>query len=188
MSRHIKRSGARAHFRCPLYLVMGSLVCCYVIAQQSSSIRFANRARQSGVTFVLRNGTTEDKPIVDSILGGVALLDYDNDGYLDIYFTNGASLPGFQKNEDRFSNRLYRNNHDGTFTDVTDKAGVRGFGYSIGGAAADFDNDGWTDLYVTGIDRNTLFHNNGNGTFTDVTDHAHVAGTLPNGKKLLSVS
>jgi hypothetical protein len=159
-----------------------------VWAQPDSQIRFENRSTQAGVRFVLDNGTTEDKPIVDSILGGVALLDYDNDGYLDIYFTNGASLPSFRKNDDRFYNRLYRNNHDGTFTDVTDKAGVRGFGYSIGAAAADFDNDGWTDLYVTGIDRNTLFHNNGNGTFTDVTDHAHVAGTLPNGKKLLSVS
>ena len=160
----------------------------FVWAQQDTQIRFENRSARAGVKFVLDNGTTEDKPIVDSILGGVTLLDYDNDGYLDIYFTNGASLPGFGKNEDRFYNRLYRNNHDGSFTDVTDKAGVRGSGYSIGGAAADFDNDGWTDLYVTGIDRNTLFHNNGNGTFTDVTDHAHVAGTLPNGKKLLSVS
>ncbi len=160
----------------------------FVWAQQDTQIRFENRSARAGVKFVLDNGTTEDKPIVDSILGGITLLDYDNDGYLDIYFTNGASLPGFGKNEDRFYNRLYRNNHDGSFTDVTDKAGVRGSGYSIGGAAADFDNDGWTDLYVTGIDRNTLFHNNGNGTFTDVTDHAHVAGRLPNGKKLLSVS
>src|ERR1700676_1200543 len=106
MSRHIKRSGARAHFRCPLYLVMVSLVCCYVFAQQSSSIRFANRARQSGVTFVLQNGTTEDKPIVDSILGGVALLDFDNDGYLDIYFTNGATLPGQSKTGPKFYNHL----------------------------------------------------------------------------------
>ncbi len=175
-------------FRCALYLlVTARLVCCNVFAQQSSAIRFANRARQSGVTFVLQNGTTEDKPIVDSILGGVALLDYDNDGYLDIYFTNGATLPGLSKTGPAFYNHLYHNNHDGTFTDVTERAGLRGAGYSIGVAAADFDNDGWTDIYVTGINQNILYHNNGNGTFTDVTEHAGVSG-ISNGKKMLSVS
>jgi hypothetical protein len=157
-------------------------------AQDAPTIRFENRSEKTGVKFVLENGTTEDKPIVDSILGGVALLDYDNDGYLDIYFTNGATLPGFAKDESKFSNRLYHNNHDGTFTDVTEKAGVRGIGYSIGAAAADFDNDGWTDFYVTGLDHNTLYHNNGNGTFTDVTEHARVTGATAAGKKLLSVS
>jgi hypothetical protein len=169
-----------------LFVTAASLCSC-VCAQLSSSIRFANRARQSGVTFVLQNGTTEDKPIVDSILGGVALLDYDNDGYLDIYFTNGATLPGLSKTGPAFNNRLYHNNHDGTFTDVTDRAGVRGAGYSIGVAAADFDNDGFTDLYVTGINQNILYHNNGNGTFTDVTEHAGVSG-ISSGKKMLSVS
>src|ERR1700730_280349 len=132
-------------FRVPAGVLRAGLVfiaiSSLVLAQQDSPIRFENRSTQAGVRFVLDNGTTEDKPIVDSIVGGVALLDYDNDGYLDIYFTNGASLPSFRKQEDRFYNRLYRNNHDGTFTDVTDKAGVRGFGYSIGAAAADFDND-----------------------------------------------
>jgi enediyne biosynthesis protein E4 len=168
-------------------LVTVTLVCGHVFAQQSSAIRFVNRAPQSGVKFVLQNGTTEDKPIVDSILGGVALLDYDNDGYLDIFFTNGATLPGLKKTDPSFYNRLYHNNHDGTFTDVTDRAGVRGAGYSIGVAAGDFDNDGFTDLYITGINQNTLYHNNGNGTFTDVTEHARVSG-ISNGKKMLSVS
>jgi hypothetical protein len=181
-------SGAPASFRCAMFLfVTASLLCCYVFAQQSSSIRFANRARQSGVTFVLQNGTTDDKPIVDSILGGVALFDYDNDGYIDIYFTNGATLPGLSKTGPAFYNRLYHNNHDGTFTDVTDRAGVRGAGYSVGVAAADFDNDGFTDIYVTGVNQNILYHNNGNGTFTDVTQHAGVSG-VSNGKKMLSVS
>jgi hypothetical protein len=175
-------------FRGALYLlVIAQLFCGYVFAQQSSPIRFVNRAPQSGLKFVLQNGTTEDKPIVDSILGGVALLDYDNDGYLDIFFTNGATLPGLKKTDPSFYNRLYHNNHDGTFTDVTDRAGIGGAGYSIGVAAADFDNDGWTDLYVTGINQNTLYHNNGNGTFTDVTEHARVSG-ISNGKKMLSVS
>ena len=153
-----------------------------------SPVRFENRQPRSGVDFVLNNGTTPDKPIVDSILGGVALFDFDNDGYLDIFFANGAQIPSLAKENSSFYNHLYRNNHDGTFTDVTEHAGLRGAGYSLGAAAADFDNDGWTDLYVTGINRNILYHNNHDGTFTDVTAHAGVPGTAPDGKKLLSVS
>ena len=156
--------------------------------EQAGALRFENRAQQSGVKFILRNGTTDDKPIIDSILGGVALLDYDNDGYLDIYFTNGAQIPSLKKSDASFYNRLYHNNHDGTFTDVTAKAGVQGEGYSIGAAVGDFDNDGWPDIYVTGINRNILYHNNGNGTFTDVTERAGVSGKLANGKKGLAVS
>jgi hypothetical protein len=154
---------------------------------EQSRIAFENRQKQSGVTFVLNNGTTDDKPIIDSALGGVALLDYDNDGYLDVFFTNGASIPGLNKSNPAFSNRLYHNNHDGTFTDVTERAGVAGEGYSMGAAAADYDNDGWTDLYVTGVNRNILYHNNKDGTFTDVTQKAGVTG-ISAGKKLWSVS
>jgi hypothetical protein len=154
---------------------------------EQSRIAFENRQKQSGVTFVLNNGTTDDKPIIDSTLGGVALLDYDNDGYLDVFFTNGASIPGLNKSNPAFSNRLYHNNHDGTFTDVTERAGVAGEGYSMGAAAADYDNDGWTDLYVTGVNRNILYHNNKDGTFTDVTQKAGVTG-ISAGKKLWSVS
>jgi enediyne biosynthesis protein E4 len=154
---------------------------------EQSRIGFENRQEQSGVTFVLNNGTTEDKPIIDSTLGGVALLDYDNDGYLDLFFANGASIPGLSKSNPAFSNRLYHNNHDGTFTDVTKQAGVAGAGYSMGAAAADYDNDGWTDLYVTGVNRNILYHNNKDGTFTDVTQKAGVTGIF-GGKKLWSVS
>jgi hypothetical protein len=154
---------------------------------EQSRIAFENRQEKSGVTFVLNNGTTDDKPIIDSTLGGVALLDYDNDGYLDIFFTNGASIPGLNKSNPAFSNRLYHNNHDGTFTDVTEKAGVAGQGYSMGAAAADYDNDGWTDLYITGVNRNILYHNNHDGTFTDVTQKAEVTGIF-GGKKLWSVS
>src|SRR6266576_2379599 len=127
-------------------------------------IQFENRQKNSGVSFVLDNGSLPDKPMIDGIPGGVALLDYDNDGYLDIFFANGASLPGLIKRGNKFSNRLYHNNHDGTFTDVTDHTGVRGEGYSIGAAAADYDNNGFVDLYVSGFDRNILYHNNGNGT------------------------
>src|SRR6201993_3269780 len=147
-------------------------------------IKFENRQKNSGVSFVLDNGSLPDKPMIDGIPGGVALLDYDNDGYLDIFFTNGARLPSMEKDSANFYNRLYRNNHDGTFTDVTEKAGVRGEGYSIGAAAADYDNDGGVDLYVTGFNRNILYHNNGDGTFTDVTAKAGVGGFSPAGKKL----
>ena len=157
-------------------------------AAERSQIRFENDQKQSRVDFILNNSTTDDKPVIDAVLGGVALLDYDNDGYLDILFANGARIPGLAKDSPDFSNRLYHNDHDGTFTDVTDRAGVRGYGYSVGVAVADFDNDGFPDIYVTGVNRNTLYHNNGDGTFTDVTERAGVAGIGPNGKKLWSVS
>src|SRR5256886_1700024 len=151
-------------------------------------IQFENRQQRSGITFVLVNGTLPDKPMLDGIPGGVALLDYDNDGYLDIFFANGASLPGLIKTGNRFSNRLYHNNHDGTFTDVTIRAGLHGEGYSIGAAAADYDNDGFADLYISGFDRNILYHNNGNGTFTNVTVKAGVTGISPARKKLWGIS
>jgi hypothetical protein len=152
-----------------------------------TQIRFENRQARSGVGFVLNNGTIPDKPIIDSMLGGVALFDLDNDGFLDIFFANGARIPSLEKDDRIFWNRLYRNNGDGTFSDVTERAGVRGEGYSTGIAAADFDNDGWTDLYVTGVNRNILYHNNGDGTFTDVTERAGVSAVDANGRKLWSV-
>jgi enediyne biosynthesis protein E4 len=158
------------------------------LAADSARIQFENRQPGSGITFVLDNGTLPDKPMIDGIPGGVALFDYDGDGYLDIFFTNGAHLPSMTKDDKKFSNRLYHNNHDGTFTDVTERAGVRGEGYSVGAAAADYDNDGHVDLYVTGYNRNFLYHNNGDGTFTDVTEKAGVAGVSANGKKLWGIS
>src|ERR1700730_9241509 len=150
-------------------------------------IRFENRQKTSCVDFVLNNSTTPEKTLNDSTPGGVAVLDFDNDGFLDIFFTNGARIPTLQKDDPAFYNRLYRNNRDGTFTDVTERAGLQGEGYSMGVAAADFDNDGWTDLYVTGVNRNILYHNNGNGTFTDVTEQAGVSAVDANGKKPWSV-
>src|SRR5712692_10454518 len=154
---------------------------------RDGQIRFQDRQRSSGIDFVLDNGTTPDKPVIDAVLGGVALLDFDNDGRLDVFFTNGARIPGLAKDDPRFWNRLYRNQGDGTFRDVTEKVGLRGEGYSMGAAAADFDNDGWTDLYVTGVNRNVLYRNERGARFVDVTERAGVAGLGAGGKKLWSV-
>jgi hypothetical protein len=147
------------------------------VNKPASTIRFENRQPKSGVNFVLNNGTIPEKPIVDSVLGGVAVIDYDRDGFLDLYFTNGATLPGMNKESASFYNRLYHNNRDGTFTDVTDHAGVAGAGYSMGVAVGDYDNDGFPDIFVAAVNRNILYHNNGDGTFTDVTERAGLAGS-----------
>jgi hypothetical protein len=130
------------------------------------------------------NSPTSRKYLPETMGGGVALLDYDNDGRLDIFFVNGARIdnPMLQgrmpdKSDRKYWNRLFHQNPDGTFTDVTEKAGLSGMPqnrYGMGVAAADYDNDGFTDLYVTGVGGNTLYHNNGDGTFTDVTSRAGV--------------
>jgi hypothetical protein len=116
----------------------------------------------------------EKKYIVESMSGGVLLLDYDRDGWLDIYFTNAPSVAGALKGE-KARGALYHNNHDGTFTDVTDKAGIATPGYANGGAVGDYNNDGWPDIYITSLGGNVLYRNNGDGTFTDVTAKAGVA-------------
>ena len=152
----------------------------------TTHIRFEDRQAGSGIAFVLDNATTPDKPIIDSMLGGLALLDFDNDGLLDVFFTNGAVIPALEKNDPRHWNRLYRNLGDGTFRDVTEEAAVRGEGYSIGAAAGDYDNDGWTDLYVTGVNRNILYRNQQDGSFKDITESAGVTGTV-DGRKVWSV-
>jgi hypothetical protein len=128
---------------------------------------------KTGITFKHTSDPTK-KYIVESMSGGVILFDYDRDGWLDIYFTNAPSVEGALKGE-KSRGALYRNNHDGTFTDVTDKAGVATPCFAMGGAVGDYDNDGWPDLYVTCLGGNVLYHNNGDGTFTDVTKKAGVA-------------
>ena len=120
--------------------------------------------------------------------GGVGLFDYNNDGLLDIYFTNGAKLPTMDKSDPKFHNRLFRNNGNGTFTDVTAQAGLQGAYYSIGVAAADYDNDGHQDLFVAGANGFQLFHNNGEGTFADVTEKAGLLRTHPQLTKTFSVA
>jgi len=156
-------------------------------SQSAGPIRFENRQARSQIAFVLNNGTTDDKPIIDSVPGGVAVLDFDQDGYLDVFFTNGARIPTLEKENASFHNRMYRNQHDGTFRDVTAYAGVAGAGYSMGVAVGDYDNDGYPDLFVAGVNRNILYHNEGDGTFRDVTSEAGVSGRDESGNKPWSV-
>jgi enediyne biosynthesis protein E4 len=153
-----------------------------------AQIRFEDIAAKSGLNFELRNGAAGEFHQPEIMLGGVAVLDYNNDGCMDIFFTNGAAIPSLKKDAPMYSNRLFRNNCDGTFTDVTEKAGVAGEGYSMGVAVADYDNDGYPDIFVTGVNRNVLYHNRGDGTFEDVTDKAHLAGLDPHYGKLWSVA
>jgi hypothetical protein len=154
----------------------------------SEAIVFDNIINHSKVNFTLHSSTSPHRYSIETMTGGVAVFDYDNDGLLDLFFTNGAEIPSLNKVNPGFANRLFHNNGDGTFTDVTEKAGVSGVGYSMGVAAGDYDNDGFVDLYVTGVNRNQLLHNNGNGTFTDVTEKAHVAGTIPGKGKAWAVT
>ncbi len=146
-------------------------------APSITPIRFRNVAEQARLDFVLRNDASPRKYQVETMTGGVAVIDYDNDGWMDIYFVNGAKLPDMKKSSPQFWNRLYRNNRDGTFSDVTEKAGVAGEGFSMGVAVADFDNDGDQDLFVAGVNHNILFRNDGKGRFDDVTTKAGLSNT-----------
>jgi len=151
-------------------------------------IVFENTIDASKLHFVLKNSVSPQRYSIETMTGGVALFDYNNDGLLDIFFTNGAEIPSLEKSNPSFYNRLFHNNGDGTFTDVTEKAGLSGVGYSMGVAAGDYDNDGFVDLYVTGFNRNQLFHNNGDGTFSDVTEKAGVNGIVAGRGKPWSVA
>jgi len=121
-----------------------------------------------------RSGDPEKRTILETPGSGVALLDYDNDGWLDIYLVNGSTFPALKGKEAPPRAMLLHNNHDGTFTDVTDKAGVTNERWGFGVAVADYDNDGWPDIYVTNFGKNRLYHNNHDGTFTDVAEKAGV--------------
>ena len=141
---------------------------------EEEGVMFRDVTSPAGIRFKHTSAATGQKYLVETMGSGCAFLDYNNDGYLDIYLVNGAPLPGFTSRQ-RISNALYRNNKDGTFTDVTASAHVDGGGiYGMGVAVGDYDNDGNEDIYVTGFGRSILYHNNGDGTFTDVTETAGV--------------
>jgi enediyne biosynthesis protein E4 len=138
-------------------------------------IVFIDVTKQAGLDkFHHRSGTPEKKTIIEAPGSGVALLDYDNDGWLDIYLLNGSTFRALKGEEPAPRAMLLHNNHDGTFTDVTDKAGVANERWGFGVAVADYDNDGWPDIYVSNFGKNRLYHNNHDGTFTDVAQKAGV--------------
>ena len=151
---------------------------------QATPPLFEDVTARSGIRFKHAASRTSQKYLPESMGAGVAMFDYDNDGWLDLFFVNGARIPdpmprgaSPDKSDPRFWNRLYRNNHDGTFRDVTEAAGLEGRLYGMGVATGDYDNDGNVDLLVTNLGGNILYHNNGDGTFTDVTAKAGVGGS-----------
>ena len=155
-----------------------------VPAQAATPGNFVDITRRSGVDFLGQASHTAKKYLIETMGSGVALFDYDNDGRLDLFLVNGAPLSDPtpkgtipQKTGPKYWNRLYHQKPDGTFEDVTVKAGLQGTGYDMGVAAGDYDNDGYDDLYVTGYGGNHLYHNNGDGTFTDVTQSSGTGGS-----------
>jgi hypothetical protein len=158
------------------------------LAPAPAPIRFQDIAASAGLRFVTENCPTPEKHQPETMPAGVALFDYDGDGLLDIYLVNGAEMPSLVKTGPKYYNRLFHNNGNGTFTDVTERAGVAGAGYGMGAAVGDYDNDGWPDLFLANVNGNQLFHNNGDGTFTDVTAKAGVGGGTLAGRKMWSIS
>lgn len=144
--------------------------------QARSPVTFTDTTAPSGVNFIHATAKTPAKYLLETMGGGIAIFDYDNDGRMDLFFTNGAALKQSMSKDDlpdksqpRYWNRLFQQKTDGTFRDVTERAGLKGVGYSMGAAAADYDNDGFIDLFVTGYKADRLYHNNGDGTFSDLT-------------------
>jgi hypothetical protein len=141
----------------------------------TSAVIFRDVTQQSGIRFTHNNGAFGKKFLPETLGPGVAFIDYDNDGWPDIFLVNGMDWPGHAQKHT--TPKLYHNNHDGTFTDVTHRAGLDVEMYGMGVAVGDYDNDGFDDLFVTALGQSRLFHNNHNGTFTDATQKAGLGGT-----------
>ena len=144
-------------------------------ADAGCAVIFTDVAAQAGLKFTHERGGTPNHQLPETMGSGLAWLDYDNDGWMDLYVVQSGPFPA--SGVSRAKNRLFHNNHDGTFTDVTEKAGLKDAAYGMGVVAADYDNDGYVDLLVTNFGGNILYHNNGDGTFTDVTEKAGVKGS-----------
>ncbi len=161
-------------------------VLAFVLACSALPAPIFDVSQPAALNFILENSPTSQRYLIETMPGGVALVDFNNDGLLDIFLVNGGRITdpmqgaeNFGRHDPRYWNRLYRQNKGGTFTDVTEQAGLSNAGdgnYGMGVAVGDYDNDGFPDLYVTNYGKNILYHNNGNGTFTDVTAKAGVAG------------
>jgi hypothetical protein len=173
----------------PIPLVAGAVAGVWVLLLLAQASRgavarphFTDIAPRSKITYVTNNNYTGRKYFQQPMCGGVGILDYDNDGKMDIFFSNGAQLPELKKTNPSYYNCLLRNKGDGTFEDVTAKAGVAGehLDYSYGVTVGDYDNDGWPDIFISNTGKNTLYHNNRDGTFTDVTDQSGIGTKPPN--------
>src|SRR6267378_4016789 len=156
-------------------LLVSSLLFAAPAAQRkpASMTAFVDVTRVAGIDFHLTCGGSQKLYIMESLCGGVAFIDYDNDGWPDIFLVNGSTLEDLKTGRSPAS-KLYHNNHDGTFTDVTEKAGLAHRGWCMGAAVGDYDNDGWDDLYITCLTGSFLYKNNGDGTFSDVSVQAGV--------------
>ena len=179
MTQRRTRSGGTSTIACALSLALAFTTTSSSQSQKparpaASAIHFEDITRQSGIHFTHNNSAAGKKWLPETMGSGVAFLDYDNDGWQDILFVNGEDWPGAQKRHTTLA--LYHNNHDGTFTDVTKKAGLAVEMFGMGVAIGDYDNDGFDDIFITALGQSRLFHNNGNGTFTDVTQKAGLAG------------
>ena len=151
-----------------LVLAAVALAASAVVAQSKPEpIQFRDITQEAGIRFVHNNGAFGKKYLPETLGPGCAFLDYDNDGYPDILLINGAAWPGHGSAATTL--KLYHNNRNGTFSDVTAKAGLAVSMYGMGVAVGDYDNDGYDDIFITAVGQSRLFHNNGNGTFTDVT-------------------
>src|SRR5438067_789600 len=160
-----------------LLLLLLSLASALAQSPKAPVADFQDVAEKAGLKFEIVSGDKESKKyIVETTGTGVAIFDYDNDGWPDIFIVNGTTLAQTPNGSGR-TNHLFHNNHDGTFTDVTEKAGLRSSGWGQGVCAGDYDNDGFDDLYVTYYGKNRLYHNQGNGTFKELAEAAGVAGT-----------
>jgi hypothetical protein len=153
-------------------------VCCGWLAATSENTAGAIRFVYRPIPFTLDSCETPERHAPETMAGGVAVFDYNNDGKLDIFFTNGADIRSLKKTAPKYFNRLFRNDGNGHFTDVTAAAGLAGTGYDTGVAIGDYDNDGYEDIFVGGVHHGTLYHNNGDGTFTDVTAKAGLSAAL----------
>ena len=174
----LRRRSASMAFAGLAFLAGGAWLMAVAAAPPPPAIRFREAAAAAGLVFHLSNHPTPQKHLPETVAGGLAIFDYDGDGRPDVYFTNGAALPSLEKESPGDWNRLFHNDGGLHFTDVTERAGVRGMGYSMGVAAGDYDNDGHVDLFVAGVNRNVLYRNRGDGTFEDVTERAGIKSAV----------